>query len=59
MKIAAYVFWFFCCLSSFTLFSYAPNITWYVDTINDVIQAADSPVTPDVMHGLFKVISAG
>ena len=46
-------------VSSFILCRYAPNITWYVQTVNDVIQAADSPVQPDVVDSLLKVIAAG
>jgi hypothetical protein len=46
-------------VASFIQFRYAPNITWYVDTMNDVIQAADGPVQPDVMHSLIKVVAAG
>ncbi|XP_028397064.1 AP-4 complex subunit epsilon-like [Dendronephthya gigantea] len=38
---------------------YAPNITWYVDTINDTIQAAHCALPPVAMHNLLKVIAAG
>lgn len=45
--------------NSFTLPKYAPNSVWYLDTINDVIEASAGFVNLKVAHHLMKLIATG